>query len=66
MFKITLGRPKEDRPYELDTVEVEVPALPRVGDYVGHEPSGIVGYVQNVTFYWNEDNEPLHIEVRLR
>lgn len=66
MFKITLVTPKAERPLECDTVDVETPALPRVDDYVEHEPSGINGYVRSVQLYWWEDGDPLMIRVWLK
>ena len=44
--------------------KIDVPFLPRVGEYVSHEPSGLSGTVKAVTFWWPEKG-PLHIEVRL-
>lgn len=64
MFKITITGPRdiEGEP----SAEVLVPELPRVGDHVDHEPSGISGYVKFVGFWWPEDGGDVNIEVNVR
>jgi hypothetical protein len=62
MFKITIWRAPNSSASE-DSVEVEVPTLPREGDRVSHYPSGIFGHVGDVVFSWDEN---LRIEVRLK
>lgn len=64
MFKITITgeRTMDGEP----SVEVEVPFLPRVGDHISHDPSGISGSVKSAGFWWPEDGGPLQIEVRIK
>lgn len=60
LCQIIIGTP------ETKSVTVEIPALPPVGAHISHEPSGVNGYVEAVTFYWPENDEPLEIVVRLK
>lgn len=67
-MKITLA--KYDPAPNTKMVSVETPSLPRVGDHVSHEPSGMSGYVKRVSFWWDEkakkpDALPTDIEVFL-
>lgn len=45
---------------------VSAPALPRVGDHVSHDKSGVSGYVSDVMFWWDEDGKLRDIQVSLK
>jgi hypothetical protein len=64
LMKIRLVK-ENGTPTLKDAGLLEVPALPRVGDHVSHDPSGTSGYVKSVSFWWPEEGGPLTIEVRL-
>jgi hypothetical protein len=49
---------------EFVMTEVEAPVLPRTGDFLDHEPSGLSGYVVKVMFHWS-GNGVFEIEVWL-
>ena len=63
-MKVTIYQPWRGTPNG-QSVEVEIPALPRQGDHLGHDQSGVIGYVDNVMFWWPEDGGPCQVEVRL-
>jgi hypothetical protein len=63
MIDVTMLSTRSD-PATWRSVDVKVPALPRVGDFVNHEPSGVSGYVHRVLFSWDEEGK-LVIEVRV-
>lgn len=50
---------------EYKHLELESFELPRIGDVIDHDPSGIYGTVFRVLFHWDEEGV-LEIEVRLR
>ena len=48
------------------TATVDVPALPQIGGYVSYDKiEGLAGRVDNVDFWWDED-EALTITVQIR
>ncbi len=65
MVKVTLAGPREADGSE-KTIDVEVPIVPRVDEYISHDPSGLSGTVRNVMYWWPEDGGDLQIEVRVR
>jgi hypothetical protein len=64
MIKITLIQDRWSYTIQelLAFPEVEVPALPRVGDVIVHKESGIAGRVKEVRFQWPHDH-PVEIDV---
>ena len=44
---------------------VRMPVVPRIEEYVEHEPSKMRGNVKDVTYWWNEE-EHLEIIVTLK
>lgn len=65
MFKITLKQYVTNEP-KPKLVEVLVPALPREGDFIDHEPSRISGYVRkSAIFYWGNNGE-FEVEVKVQ
>jgi hypothetical protein len=65
MIKFTLLLRRNPRDGDL-SVELEAPALPRVGDHISHDKSGIGGYVNDVTFWWDEKGKLRNIEVAIK
>lgn len=63
--KIKLAKSIEGRT-KTNEVEVDVNFIPRVGDYVDHEKSGINGYVAAVTHWMPEGGSEFIIEVRIK
>ena len=55
-----------DKGPDRQSVDVEMPAVPALGSYVSHEPSGIYGYVDAINWYWPEDGSDLIIDVKLK
>ena len=64
MVEIIIAGPRDDSGNE-PSIEAEVPALPRVGDHISHDASGVSGYVRSVSFWWDEsDNLTIKVSVR--
>lgn len=53
MFEVTILGPRNETG-ERPGPKVLVPALPRIGDWIEHEPSGVKGDVKSVSFWWDE------------
>jgi hypothetical protein len=60
-IKIIGTRTEEGEP----SVYAGTSALPREGDLIEHEPSGISGYVRRASFWWNEHGV-LEIQVHVK
>ncbi len=43
--------------WNIPSVEVEMPTVPRIGERVAHESSGIEGTVWDVSYLWSESGE---------
>lgn len=63
-IRVILVGPRDHRG-AVPTVDVLVPALPRVGDVYAHRASGIRGFVHVVEFVWSDGADP-EIRVMLR
>lgn len=63
-MKITMVGKRSDGG-EVPSLEVEVPAIPRIGEYIAVDNvEGLNGRVRNVMYWWGEEGEFV-IEVQL-
>ena len=64
-MRITINQPWRGSPDNKYVEGIEVPLVPRKGDYLSHDPSGLSGFVDLVMFWWPEDKPGPVVEVRL-
>ena len=65
MIQITLYGPR-DADGKVKEAVVDVPSVPRIGEYADHSPSGIAGYVTAVTYWWGGPTAPVDIQVQVK
>lgn len=66
MIEITVAGPRANSG-DVPTIKRLVPAVPRVGEYVGIDDSpGCSGYVHNVQWWWPEGEDTVHVEVQVK
>lgn len=53
-------------PAEQKSVEVEAPVLPRIGEYVSHDKSGIIGPVHSIQYWWDEKGKFRDVQVSVK
>ncbi|UXN73355.1 hypothetical protein N8D56_21145 [Devosia sp. A8/3-2] len=64
MIKFTLHL--QTVPADQKSVEVEAPVLPRIGEYISHDKSGISGPVHSVQYWWDEVGKFHDVQVSVK